>query len=105
MNKITWKLEEETKYDGTKTGEMVMQAYINRRKHPCATVWRNGTWHTWDRNGYGGENSHERYEIKWEQINPDPNHRWHGQIVDSGGDVFAAMKKAEESIRYQKFDI
>jgi protein gp37 len=25
-----------------------------------ATVWRNGTWHTWDANGTGGENAQER---------------------------------------------
>jgi hypothetical protein len=23
----------------------------------AATVWENGTWHTWDQNGTGGENS------------------------------------------------
>lgn len=25
-----------------------------------ATVWPNGVWHTWDSEGCGGENSHER---------------------------------------------
>jgi hypothetical protein len=24
---------------------------------PAATVWENGTWHTWDQDGTGGENS------------------------------------------------
>jgi hypothetical protein len=24
-----------------------------------ANVWNNGVWHTWDRNGVGGENSSE----------------------------------------------
>ncbi len=26
----------------------------------AATVWSNGVWHTWDREGTGGENSEER---------------------------------------------
>lgn len=36
------------------------------RKHPrvVATVWNNGTWHTWDRNGVGGENSCESGVVK-----------------------------------------
>ncbi len=25
----------------------------------CATVWNNGTWHTWNKLGIGGENSKE----------------------------------------------
>jgi len=25
-----------------------------------ATVWNNGVWHTWDDNGFGGENSEEK---------------------------------------------
>lgn len=33
---------------------------FGRRKPRCvATVWENGTWHTWDKNGVGGENSVE----------------------------------------------
>jgi len=28
-------------------------------KRCAATVWRNGVWHTWDREGAGGENSAE----------------------------------------------
>jgi hypothetical protein len=30
------------------------------RKRVVATVWTNGTWHTWDENGVGGENSNEK---------------------------------------------
>ena len=35
------------------------QLYVGRGKRPrcVATVYRNGTWFTWDRNGTGGENS------------------------------------------------
>lgn len=28
----------------------------NKRKRCVATVWDNGTWSTWDREGTGGEN-------------------------------------------------
>ena len=34
--------------------------HCGRRKTPCATVWGNGTWHTWDSDGVGGENASER---------------------------------------------
>lgn len=30
-----------------------------RGKRTIATVFENGVWHTWDRNGNGGENSSE----------------------------------------------
>lgn len=35
---------------------------VGRGKKPriVATVWANGTWHTWNRNGSGGENSVEK---------------------------------------------
>ncbi len=35
---------------------------VGRGKKPriVATAWDNGTWHTWDRNGHGGENSVEK---------------------------------------------
>ena len=34
--------------------------YVGRRKRYTATVWSNGAWHTWDRDGNGGENSQEQ---------------------------------------------
>lgn len=35
--------------------------YAGRGKKPrlLANVWANGTWHTWDHNGVGGENDTE----------------------------------------------
>ena len=41
---------------------MVWELTVGRGKHPrvVATVWMNGTWHTWDRNGVGGENNKEK---------------------------------------------
>lgn len=30
-----------------------------RGRRVVATVWDNGVWHTWDRDGIGGENSKE----------------------------------------------
>ena len=30
-----------------------------KKKRHVATVWDNGVWHTWDREGSGGENSVE----------------------------------------------
>lgn len=32
--------------------------YVKKKRH-VATVWDNGVWHTWDREGSGGENSVE----------------------------------------------
>lgn len=32
---------------------------VGRRKQSAATVWGNGVWHTWNRDGIGGENSSE----------------------------------------------
>ncbi len=32
---------------------------VRGQKYPRATVFDNGVWHTWDRQGTGGENSHE----------------------------------------------
>jgi protein gp37 len=33
--------------------------FIDGKRRDLATVWPNGTWHTWDANGTGGENSSE----------------------------------------------
>lgn len=30
------------------------------RRRSAATVWDNGTWHTWDKDGVGGENDVEK---------------------------------------------
>lgn len=32
----------------------------SKRNTVAATVWSNGCWHTWDRNGVGGENSEDK---------------------------------------------
>ena len=32
---------------------------LHMRNRSVATVWMNGVWHTWDRDGNGGENSAE----------------------------------------------
>jgi hypothetical protein len=54
--------------NGTKTQtRRVAKGHWKRSEHdghPCwatpwATVWDNGTWHTWDEDGVGGENSRE----------------------------------------------
>ena len=39
--------------------ENCWELVVKGRKCPAATVWNNGTWHTWDRDGVGGENSKE----------------------------------------------
>jgi hypothetical protein len=58
----------------------------------AATVWPNGTWHTWDEDGTGGQNSVERGEHRmgeakrqawaslWEQ-------QWHGLVAPIGHPV------------------
>lgn len=39
---------------------LIVGKLMGRRKQRCvATVWANGTWHTWDHRGVGGENSKE----------------------------------------------
>lgn len=49
------------------------------RGRTVAHVWKNGTWHTWDADGTGGENSAE-------------------------SDFEKAMEQATEAVRRQKFD-
>lgn len=39
--------------DGTHTWELMY------KRQSQATVWMNGTWGTWDKNGTGGENCRE----------------------------------------------
>lgn len=46
MSKIRW----EQKADGW---------WLMAGKRVVATVYKNGVWHTWDRQGTGGENSQE----------------------------------------------
>lgn len=36
------------------------ELHLMAGKRHLATVWHNGTWHTWDRQGIGGENSQEK---------------------------------------------
>ena len=40
-------------------GEWNLIVMGSRRRRSAATVYPNGTWHTWDLDGYGGENSRE----------------------------------------------
>ena len=42
--------------DSTQTWNLRLTPFGRSR----ATVWLNGTWATWDKNGMGGENSFER---------------------------------------------
>ncbi len=37
----------------------VWRLQVGERRY-VATVWDNGTWHTWNRNNCGGENAQEK---------------------------------------------
>lgn len=52
-----WKLAWSRRLDGTLDCFSVDRVGVQGTN--LATVWRNGTWHTWDAHGTGGENSHE----------------------------------------------
>ena len=43
-------------FEGSPCWELMV--YIGK-PYTAATVWDNGVWHTWDRNGAGGENDAE----------------------------------------------
>jgi hypothetical protein len=43
-----------------KNGYELLPGRCKDVRKTCATVWDNGTWHTWDRYGVGGENSVEQ---------------------------------------------
>lgn len=55
--------------------------------HSHATVWPNGTWHTWDADGVGGENS----VCKYAEVMPFENRH------------FAAKREAWEACERQGF--
>lgn len=69
----------------------------------CATVWRNGTWHTWDKRGHGGENSTEQYV----SVERCPSSRACDNVTESvhRGDVPKAMVEAEAAVVRQGFHI
>jgi hypothetical protein len=66
-----------------------------------ATVWRTGTWHTWDHDGCGGENSRETFDqfIEWPFGSGVQE-----KIRDGDPDVLKAMAEAEASVIRQGFD-
>ena len=43
--------------DGIQEFNLILR--FGRKPRTVATVWSNGTWHTWDRQGCGGWNSVE----------------------------------------------
>lgn len=47
------------KWVGNELAEWQLMVTLDGRSRSAATVWANGTWHTWDRFGIGGENSQE----------------------------------------------
>lgn len=85
--------------DGLGTIEAALNLVVDGRN--CATVWRNGTWHTWDRDGVGGENAHETFA----STEPCPRSRASApsmEIVERS-DVPRAMKEAEAAVVRQGF--
>lgn len=57
----------------------------DERGRVYATVWTNGTWHTWDARGIGGENDSERSVLlakeqavaALDRQHRDPRRDWH----------------------------
>ena len=52
----------------------------------AATVYQNGTWHTWDEDGVGGQNDSENLigEAKRQAWASLFEHEWHGLVAPEG---------------------
>lgn len=52
---LTWEYLEQYR-----TYELILRLTTRSKGIPVATVYSNGVWCTWDKNGVGGENSREQ---------------------------------------------
>lgn len=57
---VRWVFEDNQRNGKPSEWRLIVGRLMGRRKQRCvASVWDNGTWHTWDQRGIGGENSVE----------------------------------------------
>lgn len=70
----------------------------------AATAWDNGTWHTWDRRGTGGENSKQRrlFSALEEAFRATIVQGWHGWGRLKLDDALVDIWNASVSKRYKK---
>lgn len=96
---MRWVIDENDVDGGS--GEMCLRLMVDGRS--IATVWSSGAWHTWDRDGVGGENSVEVDVV----AEPCPRSRLSAPVLESidRPNVIRAMREAQASAVAQGFHL